>query len=149
MLRSEDVISVVEADVRTCFEATFPPTTGFRLLGVPGFEFDESHVPAADVSFVSWSWGGEHARALRCVEGTGVDGEVIPVIDVAPPVEADPLDPMPSLAPTGRPVTIVGTTVVLSRGPEEEKEPTLLRFIDWASVFTQLGYALDYAQVVG
>jgi hypothetical protein len=148
MLRSEDVLAVVEADVRTCFEGTFAATTGFRLLSVPGFDFDLEHVPEADVSFVSWSWTGEHTRTLRCVEGTRVDGEPIQVIDTDPPVEADALDPMPSLAPTGRPVTIVGTTVVLSRDEEEEKEPTLIRFIDWASVFTQLGYAFDYALVV-
>jgi len=148
MLRAQDVLAVVERDVRTALENVFTPTDGYQLLHTGGFEFDDGHVPEAEVSFVAWSYRGVHDRTLLCKEGVRADGTAMPIIDPNPPSQPDPSTLTPGLAPTGRPVDVVGTTIVVSRTPEEEKEPTLLRFIDWACVFGQLGYVYDYARVV-
>lgn len=146
MLSAEQIREVVERDVRLSFGGVFPPTDGFRLLvdDAIDFQLGERDIPEGDVSFVSWEYHGEHTGAFRCVEGVDASGQSRLFIDPEPK-EIHPIgDSGIALAPTERPVVIVGTTLVLSRNAAEEAEPVLMRFIDWSRVFTQLGYEWSF-----
>ncbi|HEX5616082.1 MAG TPA: hypothetical protein VFZ83_13090 [Acidimicrobiia bacterium] len=151
MLSADEILDVVERDVRLSFGGTFPPVgDGFRLLAVDGidFAFAVRDIPEADVSFVSWEYQCEHLGAMRCTEGTDAAGDPRLFIEQEPEPVEEAHDVGTMLPPTGRPVTIVGTTVVLSRDAAEVADPVLLRFIDWSRVFSQLGYAWDYGRVI-
>ena len=152
MLESRAIRNLVEDDVKECFGKVFPPVgDGFALLDARSadFQFTLDHVPSADVSFVVWSYDGVHAQPLATAAGTTLQGEALPLLD-SNPAESATSPSSAQLPATGRPVRIVGTTIVLSREThKEEDDPVLMRFIDWSHVFAQLGFVLDSARTIG
>jgi hypothetical protein len=155
MLSASDILDIVQNDVITGLGNVFEPTGGgFSPLTVGEFEFifpnqrtDIRPIDSADeneqVSCVLWSYEATHERPILGVTGVGHDGERIPVIERNPPLQLDDGNTPPAILPTGRPVLIAGATVVVARDEEQEKNPMLLRFVDWADVFAQLGFPMS------
>jgi len=150
MLDRDTIIELVRSDIAFGLGKVFPPDAGFQLLEVGEFRFGPRDVrdidaqdPTQQTAFVPWSYGARHEGLLLSVPGTSFDGQEIPVIDPEPPLELPNGPTPPAVLPTGRPVSIVGATLVVARNAQEEANPVLLRFVDWADVYTQLGFDIS------
>ncbi len=145
----DQIRSIVQSDVETAFAGSFPPAGangGFRLLHIDDvFTFAPPDIPNdAGVTAVPWQYVAIHERPLLASAGTDYSGAERAVID-GHPIAHQPHSgaQAPGLPATNRPVTIAGVTLVVTRPPGHVDRPMLLRFIDWADVFTQLGFGLQ------
>jgi hypothetical protein len=143
MLHPNEILNLVRRDVETGLGHAFEATDGFQMIDLAdqGFDYTVKDIPHEDVSFVMWSYRCRHTRPLTATQGRDVNDAEIPVIDVAGP-DAIEDTPAAALHTTGREITITGNTVVVTRPPGSDDVPRLLRFVDWADVFTQLGYVM-------
>jgi hypothetical protein len=120
----EELIAIVERDIREGIGAVFTPTSAIRLQAA----FADVILPDADVSFVPWEYDALHDQPMHATDGTAH-------------ISAHRAERTgsPLLAATGRPLTIAGVTVVDGRGPKVR----LHRFVDWASVLAGVGMGMS------
>jgi hypothetical protein len=150
VLTRDEIVATVRRDVEQSLGRVFADGPGFQLLDIPlaGDRDPAAYVVPSPVTFVAWEWRGTHVAPLGARVSTDAHGRTCAVIDHEP-ARTMPCGPVaPTLPPTQRDVRVVGATAVLARDRAEEQRPKLMRFIDWASVFHQLGYGLEYETVV-
>jgi hypothetical protein len=113
----------------------------FDLLSLGGVDFTRDDIPDdAEVSAVAWQLHATHRRPLVAANCIASNGEPITVLQSDPPDHLYNLPHATGIPESHRPVTIYGVTLVVTRGG---KATTLLRFVDWADVYSQLGLAFS------
>ena len=148
MLTPTEILRIVERDVLIGIGQIFVPRTDdgppFSMLDVGGCAFTERDIPdGAGVSAVPWQYKATHQRPMLATSGVGANGEKIAVLDPDPPDSIVADLHRTGIRETSRKVTIAGVTLVVARTAADEANPTLLRFIDWADVYSQLGLSLS------
>jgi hypothetical protein len=109
----------------------------FDLLSLGGVDFTRDDIPEdAEVSAVAWQLHATHQRPLVAANGVAYDEAPIAVLQSDPPEHLYNLPHATGIPESQRPVTIYGVTLVVTR---EGKKTALLRFVDWADVYSQLG----------
>ena len=154
-MRPSEIFELVQADVLQGIGDAFVPRDDvpepFGFLATDGFEFALGDIPTdADVSAVAWQLLAYNQRPLIATNARAYDGTDIPALlnrnlnrgDPLPPSLA--LDPLrPGLREALRNVRIVGVTLVVLRDPASDERPMFLRFVDWADVYSQLGFSFS------
>src|SRR4051795_3083194 len=122
MLDTDAIVALVEADVTVGLGNIFRSNgPGFELLEVGGFAFGDDDLrpidfqsPKRQTSCVAWSYQALHDGLMLGMTGVGASGEDITVIEPEPPADLDNGPTPPAILPTGRPVRIVGMTLVVA-----------------------------------
>lgn len=140
-----DAYKIVREDVLDGIGNIFVPREdidpAFDLLSLGGVDFTRDDIPEdSEVSAVAWQLHATHERPLVAANGTGSNGESIAVLQSDPPEHLYNLPHATGIPESRRPVTIYGVTLVVTR---DGKDTALLRFVDWADVYSQLGLAFS------
>jgi hypothetical protein len=140
-----DAYNTVREDVLDGIGNIFVPREdidpAFSLLSLGGADFRmEDIAENAEVSAVAWQLHAIHQRPLVATNGFASNGESIAVLQSEPPDHLYNLPHATGIAESQRPVTIYGVTLMITR---EGQEPMLMRFVDWADVYSQLGLAFS------
>jgi hypothetical protein len=148
VLTQPQLINIVEQDVAKGIGKTFAPRPGtgggFALLNVGGFTFTDKDIhEGQEVTAVAWQYNAVNQRPMVATTGAGADGTPIPILDPEPPSSIGTIPHAMGVRETHRNVTIAGVTLVVARTETDEANPTLLRFVDWADVYSQMGLAFD------
>jgi len=144
MLSRNEVYDIVEGDVSKGLSAIFAPRNddgpAFSLLDVGGFTFTPEDIPdGAAVAAVAWRYHAVHRHPMIAEPGEGADRQPIATLNREPPSHIADAPYSTGIRETLRPVTIAGVTLVVARTDADTANPTVLRFVDWADVYSQLG----------
>jgi hypothetical protein len=148
VLTQPQLINIVEDDVLKGIGKIFAPRPGtgggFALLDVGGFTFTDKDIPVGQgVTAVAWQYNAVNQRPMIAMPGIGADDAPIPVLQPDPPTSIGVAPHSTGIRETQRNVTIAGVTLVVARTEADEANPTLLRFVDWADVYSQMGLRFD------